>query len=432
MYVKSTIVYMSAEMKDSAAANHVFHIVNRAEKFNNHSIEIIVINEKVWFRGKDAATILEYTKTDKAIRDRVEEKYRKSLEQLILETPPPWRGPEFNQIQLRTIYISEAGLYSLILGSKLETAKKFKSWVVEELIPSVRKNGSYVSPDITADQVQKLMEELKEKERLIEEQAAELNEAKRLSNNLNTINAELLRYKKFKEKGESIYIASTPHYASQGLFKVGRSANLKVRKTSHNTTHPTGDKIEILAEFKVSDCAESEKHILKMLDPLRPDSQNEFIMCPFDMLRLIIEHFVERSNEDVAEANILIDTVYKLRSVDPKSIDWTTGISPEFFDQKYKITGPDGGTVAEFNAANATVEERIEFLKSCVSTIYDSSGLSYDSEFTVVWPEFCDKMLIKASNIPTRKFKRNEWFIIMEEVAKAFPGLRIVKRKLRV
>ena len=87
------------------------------------------IDEKlnVWFKAKEVATILGYKDTDKAIRKHVEKEDK-------------YKGPAKTAGGLQTcVFISESGLYSLVLSSKLETAKKFKRWITSEVLPSIRK-----------------------------------------------------------------------------------------------------------------------------------------------------------------------------------------------------------------------------------------------------------------------------------------------------
>lgn len=86
-----------------------------------------------WFVGKDVAAALGYEKPTDAVRKRVDTEDRGISK---METP--------SGIQEMTI-INESGLYSLVLSSKLPTAKRFKRWVTSEVIPSIRKNGGYLA-----------------------------------------------------------------------------------------------------------------------------------------------------------------------------------------------------------------------------------------------------------------------------------------------
>lgn len=82
--------------------------------------------------GKDVATALGYSKPTDAVRKRVFEEDRGVSK---METP--------SGTQQMTI-INESGLYSLILSSKLESAKRFKRWVTSEVLPCIRKHGGYL------------------------------------------------------------------------------------------------------------------------------------------------------------------------------------------------------------------------------------------------------------------------------------------------
>ena len=87
--------------------------------------------QNVWFLGKDVAKILGYSDTNKAIRKHVDEEDK-------------YKGAAKTAGGLQqTFYINESGFYSLVLSSKLETAKKFKRWVTSEVLPSIRKYGQY-------------------------------------------------------------------------------------------------------------------------------------------------------------------------------------------------------------------------------------------------------------------------------------------------
>lgn len=86
-----------------------------------------------WFVGKDVAEALGYAKPRNAIDTHVDPD--DALKQGVTDS--------MGRTQEMTI-INESGLYALVLGSKLPTAKKFKRWVTSEVIPSIRKNGGYI------------------------------------------------------------------------------------------------------------------------------------------------------------------------------------------------------------------------------------------------------------------------------------------------
>lgn len=104
--------------------------------FNESQVRTLSEGEVIWFVAKDVATILGHANPERAIRKYVDEEDRGVTE---LVTP--------GGIQNVTI-ISEYGVYSLILSSHTEEAKKFKHWITHEVLPSIRKQGFYsVLPD---------------------------------------------------------------------------------------------------------------------------------------------------------------------------------------------------------------------------------------------------------------------------------------------
>ena len=126
---------------------------NNIKVFENSEfgkVRTVVLNNEPWFIGKDVAEILGYSNTNKAIQVHVddEDKFIRSS-----------RGTEMGKLftSLKEMqeklgrqdnwFISESGVYSLIFGSKLPTAKKFKRWVTSEVLPSIRKHGAYMTED---------------------------------------------------------------------------------------------------------------------------------------------------------------------------------------------------------------------------------------------------------------------------------------------
>ncbi len=112
--------------------------MNDLQIFNSPEFGAIRTIEKdgePWFVGKDVAAALGYEKPTDAVRKHVDVEDRGISK---METPS---GAQ------ETTIINESGLYSLVLSSKLPTAKKFKRWVTSEVIPSIRKHGAYMTPE---------------------------------------------------------------------------------------------------------------------------------------------------------------------------------------------------------------------------------------------------------------------------------------------
>lgn len=110
--------------------------MNNISTFNNPafgSMRAVSVNDEPYFVGKDVATALGYTNTQKAIRDHVDNE-DKLTERIVLSGQ-----------NREVVFINESGLYSLILSSKLPKAKEFKRWVTAEILPAIRKTGGYVN-----------------------------------------------------------------------------------------------------------------------------------------------------------------------------------------------------------------------------------------------------------------------------------------------
>lgn len=132
----------------------------------SNPVRVVEINGEPWFVGKDIAGVLGYTNPSKALKDHVDDEDKLNNESLAsLGQRGGW-------------IINESGLYSLILASKLPSAKQFKRWVTSEVLPSIRRHGAYLTDKkleevlLNPDTLIKLATELKaEREgRLIAEQ----------------------------------------------------------------------------------------------------------------------------------------------------------------------------------------------------------------------------------------------------------------------
>lgn len=107
------------------------------------SIRTLTINDEPWFVGKDVAQALGYGDTDQALRKHVD-----AEDKLTRQIDGSGQGRNMT-------LINESGLYSLILSSKLPTAKQFKRWVTSEVLPSIRKHGGYIAGqnEMSADEL---------------------------------------------------------------------------------------------------------------------------------------------------------------------------------------------------------------------------------------------------------------------------------------
>ena len=122
-------------------------IIEKVFKYEATELPVIKYEDEIWFKAVAVATILKYTNQSKAIRDHVDPEDKRKLSELMSKSKwnesfhlktDPLKGNEGN-----SLYLSESGLYSLVLRSKLESAKEFKRWVTSQVLPSIRKTGRY-------------------------------------------------------------------------------------------------------------------------------------------------------------------------------------------------------------------------------------------------------------------------------------------------
>ena len=170
---------------------------NEIEIFNNPSFGSVRAfsdeNGEPWFYGNDVAKILGYGDLDKAIRDHVDEEDRKSLKYKASAKMAGslWTNP--NDFSSK-IVITESGVYSLVFGSNLPSARQFERWVTKEVLPSIRKTGSYSITKTNMDiaiysddplergkAIVAMLEEERAKQALIETRADKAEEAKAIA-----------------------------------------------------------------------------------------------------------------------------------------------------------------------------------------------------------------------------------------------------------
>lgn len=121
--------------------------MNEMQIFTNPEfgeMRAVELGGEPWFVGKDVAAALGYTNTRDAVERHVDAEDRNTVV-----------NPDGNRGNPNMTVINESGLYSLVMSSKLPTAKKFKRWVTSEVLPSIRKSGGYVQgqAELTAEEL---------------------------------------------------------------------------------------------------------------------------------------------------------------------------------------------------------------------------------------------------------------------------------------
>lgn len=133
-----------------------------SEEFGD--VRTVTIDNEPWFVGKDVAAALGYSDTFGALKKHVSDEDKQNCQNDSFETP---RG---------MTVINESGLYALIFGSKLESAKRFKHWVTSEVLPEIRKTGGYQMQTPQGKELLALA--VLEAQKTIEQQTAQIEQMK--------------------------------------------------------------------------------------------------------------------------------------------------------------------------------------------------------------------------------------------------------------
>ena len=196
-----------------AGGSRCFYIMdNNLKLFENPDFGDVrvLLDEKnnPWFVGNDIARCLGYENLGNAVKRFVDDE-----DSIILTSDCKSMGfkinPLINQAVREIKLINESGMYSLIMSSKMESAKKFKRWVTSEVLPSIRKTGSYSMPsnnmpsknELPSDYIEALealLKSEKEKKALAEAKKA-AEEAKRISDNIIKEQAPMVEFAKTAE-----------------------------------------------------------------------------------------------------------------------------------------------------------------------------------------------------------------------------------------
>jgi anti-repressor protein len=218
------------------------------------AIRTIEKDGEPWFVGKDVATALGYKEATKAAREKVDDEDKGVSK---IDTP--------SGIQEMTI-INESGLYSLVLSSKLPTAKKFKRWVTNEVIPSIRKHGAYMTPEtlekvlLSPDTLMQLAQNLKdeqEKRKALEAQIESQKPAVLFTGAVETSKTSILigeLAKMLKQNGVNI--------GQNRLFEWLRQHGYLIKRNGTDYNMPTQRSMDMgLFEIKETTITHSDGHI---------------------------------------------------------------------------------------------------------------------------------------------------------------------------
>ena len=181
-------------------------------KFENKDVRTLQIDGEPWFVGKDVTEILGYSKSRNALARHVTAEDKEVV---------PIQG-DLGGTQEMTI-INESGLYSLILSSKLPSAKEFKHWITSEVLPQIRKTGKYAPKPLSREELlaKAVLEAdtmIKEQKELIEQKTKELEET---NNKLEEQKPKVIFAESVVASDSAILVRELAHLIKQNGFAIG-------------------------------------------------------------------------------------------------------------------------------------------------------------------------------------------------------------------
>lgn len=213
-------------------------------------VRTVTIDNEPWFVGKDVAEALGYSDTNKAVTMHVEEEDKKLNDK---------SSSSFGQ--RGATLINESGLYALIFGSKLESAKRFKHWVTSEVLPAIRKHGAYAvdelldNPDMAIKAFTALKEE-REKNRALQADNARMKPKEIFADAVATSKQSILI-------GELAKLLKQNGYETgeKRLFTYLRDNGYLIKRKGTDYNAPTQRSMEMgLFEVKETAVAHSDGH----------------------------------------------------------------------------------------------------------------------------------------------------------------------------
>jgi len=231
---------------------NLINIFNNQLTYKNNEIKIIIDNNNIiWFKFNNISNILNYKSSKDTLRDNVDKENKIHLKNLKLLFKIKNEHPN-------TIYINEIGLYTLLIKSKQKKAKEFQKWIINDILPSLRKHGKY---------------EVNKKIKL---------KIKNLNNKINILikENETLKQNMINNNypsGTHIYVIE-----DNNKYKIGYTSNLKKRLAVYNTNK--SDKISY-AFYKKTKCAkEIESYLKALLNKYLYRKNSEYYNCDLDII----------------------------------------------------------------------------------------------------------------------------------------------------
>jgi prophage antirepressor-like protein len=227
--------------------NTIIDLYNKLLIYNDNNISFIIDTDNIiWFKLYDVTNLLGYKSRKDVIRDIINKKHKKYLKDIqTIYT--------VDKNKKDTIYITEVGLYNLVLRSRMKLAKEFQVWIIEDALPKLRKYGFYEVDNKTKIKIKELNHKI----------ALLTKSNNKLKNNMT---------KNKHPGGLHFYVLK-----DEEMYKIGYTKDLNKRLSIYNTGK--ANKAEY-SYYKKTDCAKEIEECMKsLLNEYIYKSNKEFYNC---------------------------------------------------------------------------------------------------------------------------------------------------------
>jgi len=232
--------------------NTIIDLYNKLLVYDKNNINFIIdMNNILWFNLSDITNILKYKSRKDVIRDMIDKKYKKHLRDIITIQ-------EVDRTQENSIYITESGLYKLLIKSKMKAAEHFQEWLIEEALPKLRQFGKY-EVDI---KIRAKLKKLNHKISLL------TKSNKKLKNNM---------VKNKYPKGMHFYVLK-----DDSMYKIGYTKDLNKRLATYNTGRANK---ATYSYYKKTNCGKEIEECMKaLLNEFIYKTNKEFYNCSLNKI----------------------------------------------------------------------------------------------------------------------------------------------------
>jgi prophage antirepressor-like protein len=230
----------------------VINIYNKILYFKDEEINFILdIDNIIWFKFSNIAQILEYKDRNDVLKKHVDKKYRKHIKNIKTNQEIIKQKPD-------TVYITESGLYKLLIRSRMKNAEKFQTWLIEQALPKLRQYGKYEVDIKTKTKIKNLNHKIS------------------LLTKSNTKFKQNMTKNKYP-KGMHFYVIK-----DEDMYKIGYTKDLTKRLATYNTGNANKASYTY---YKKTDCAKEIEECMKaLLNEYIYKSDKEFYNCSLNKI----------------------------------------------------------------------------------------------------------------------------------------------------